>query len=152
MPFLVLLSFCVWSHSGPGYCDDSFFLATKRKCGTLIPWSGIKPTPLAVEALSLNCWTSKEVPSDGSKGVNGNFFGETRKPHLPNCRATLVTMARWAALVFEEWVFSVWRRGQCLPRHGAASLMSRTWVDRRSWRWAWMLVVQGLLLSHHPRG
>ena len=30
--------------------------------GILVPWSGIKPVPPAVEAWNLNHWTAKEVP------------------------------------------------------------------------------------------
>ena len=31
-------------------------------CGILVPWPGIKPLPLTVEAQSLNHWTAREVP------------------------------------------------------------------------------------------
>ena len=31
-------------------------------CGILVPQPGIEPTPLAVEAWSLNHWTAREVP------------------------------------------------------------------------------------------
>ena len=31
-------------------------------CGILVPPLGIKPTPSAVEAQSLNHWTTREVP------------------------------------------------------------------------------------------
>ena len=31
-------------------------------CGILAPQPGIKPAPLAVEAWSLNHWTTREVP------------------------------------------------------------------------------------------
>ena len=32
--------------------------------GTLVPWPGIKPLPLAIEAQSLTHWTLREVPQD----------------------------------------------------------------------------------------
>ena len=32
--------------------------------GTLVPWPGIKPLPLAIEAQSLTHWTPREVPQD----------------------------------------------------------------------------------------
>ena len=31
-------------------------------CGIRVPWSGIKPTPFALKAQSLNHWTTREVP------------------------------------------------------------------------------------------
>ena len=31
-------------------------------CGTLVPWHGIEPASLALEAWSLNHWTTREVP------------------------------------------------------------------------------------------
>ena len=32
-------------------------------CGILVPWPGIKPVPPAMEAQSLNHWTTREVPN-----------------------------------------------------------------------------------------
>ena len=34
-----------------------------KACGMLVPWLGIKPAPPALEAQSLNHWTTREVPS-----------------------------------------------------------------------------------------
>ena len=31
-------------------------------CGILVPWPGIKPVPFALEAQSLNHWTTREIP------------------------------------------------------------------------------------------
>ena len=31
--------------------------------GILVPRSGIKPVPPALEAQNLNCWTTREVPN-----------------------------------------------------------------------------------------
>ena len=47
-------------------------------CGILVPWPGVKPTPLALEEWSLNHWTSREVPQqDGfcylNKGIPIRF-------------------------------------------------------------------------------
>ena len=39
-------------------------------CGILVSWPGIKPKPPALEALSLNHWTNREVPS----GLTLNSF------------------------------------------------------------------------------
>ena len=39
-----------------------FFLQCHLACGILVPWPGIKPTPPALEAQSLNHWTNREVP------------------------------------------------------------------------------------------
>ena len=33
-----------------------------KGCGILVPWSEMKPVPLAVETQSLNHWTAREVP------------------------------------------------------------------------------------------
>jgi len=38
------------------------FLATLRGMWDLVPWSGIKPTPPAVEAQGLNQWDSQGSP------------------------------------------------------------------------------------------
>ena len=38
------------------------FLATPVACGILVPWSGIEPSPSALEVESLNQWTTREVP------------------------------------------------------------------------------------------
>ena len=35
------------------------------ECGILVPQPGIEPTPPAVEAQSLNHWTTSEVPGPG---------------------------------------------------------------------------------------
>ena len=35
---------------------------TLGACGILLHQPGIEPTPFAVEAQSLNCWTTSEVP------------------------------------------------------------------------------------------
>lgn len=32
-------------------------------CGILVSWPGIEPTPPALEAWSLSCWTTREVPT-----------------------------------------------------------------------------------------
>ena len=34
-------------------------------CGILLPWPGIEPVPLVLEAQSLNHWTIREVPQNG---------------------------------------------------------------------------------------
>ena len=39
-----------------------FFLVAPLACGILVPQRGIKPTPPAVEARSLNHWTTRETP------------------------------------------------------------------------------------------
>ena len=38
-----------------------FFWLCRTAYGILVPWPGIKPTPPAVEAQSLNHWTTREV-------------------------------------------------------------------------------------------
>ena len=48
IPFLVVLCFCFGPHC--------------LACGVLVPWSGMEPPPPAMEAQSLNHWTTKEVP------------------------------------------------------------------------------------------
>ena len=39
-----------------------FFRPCQVACGTLVPLPGIEPVPPAVEAQSLNHWTTREVP------------------------------------------------------------------------------------------
>ena len=39
-----------------------FFWLHSTACGILVPWPGIEPLPPAVEAQSLNHWTTGEVP------------------------------------------------------------------------------------------
>ena len=43
-----------------------FFWPRCAACGILVPQPGIKPTPPAVEARSLNHWTAREVPGISS--------------------------------------------------------------------------------------
>ena len=38
-----------------------YYYFSQAECGILVPWSGIKPVPSALEALSLNHWTAREV-------------------------------------------------------------------------------------------
>ena len=54
--FYLFLSICLLS--------EIFFLfwPWHVACGILVPWSGIEPTRLALEAQSLNCWTTRVVP------------------------------------------------------------------------------------------
>ena len=43
-------------------CLFLLFLATPLGCRILVPWPGTEPVPPAVEAWSLNHWTTREVP------------------------------------------------------------------------------------------
>ena len=52
-----------------------FFWPHCEACGILVPRPTIEPGPPAVEAWSLNCWTTREVPR-GS-------FSKGRLDHLP---------------------------------------------------------------------
>ena len=47
-----------------------FFWLHHAACGILVPPPGIEPVPPAVEAWSLNHWTAREVPGQGSFYVN----------------------------------------------------------------------------------
>ena len=38
------------------------FIFGCEACGILVPWPEIKPVPLALEAQSLNHWTTREIP------------------------------------------------------------------------------------------
>ena len=40
-----------------------FFWPCHVTCGIVVPRSGIEPMPLALEVLSLNHWTAREVPT-----------------------------------------------------------------------------------------
>ena len=66
--FLLFLSFL--GHSFSASHSSLFFLFIfnffwlhHAACGILVPWPGIEPMPLAVEAWSLTHWTTREVPS-----------------------------------------------------------------------------------------
>ena len=41
--------------------DSLFIFGRSEPCGILVSQSGIEPLPLAMEAWSLNCWTTREV-------------------------------------------------------------------------------------------
>ena len=47
-----------------------FFLLCYTACGSLISGPGIKPVPSALEARSLNHWTTKEVPGEEKLELN----------------------------------------------------------------------------------
>ena len=44
-------------------CVLFFFWQSREACGILVPRPGIQPVPPAVEAWSLNHWTTREVPT-----------------------------------------------------------------------------------------
>ena len=46
----------------------------------LVPWPGIKPQPLALEAQSLNCWTSREIPRHLTFTYSCHFSFPHRSP------------------------------------------------------------------------
>ena len=43
------------------FCISFYFSSTPMVCGILVPQPGIEPAPLALEAPSLNHWTTREV-------------------------------------------------------------------------------------------
>ena len=47
-----------------------FFFHQHKACRTLVPQPGIEPTPPAVEAQSLNHWTSRKVPQQHFKNTD----------------------------------------------------------------------------------
>ena len=44
------------------FCFVLFLFGHIAACGILVPWSGIEPVSLEVEAWSPNDWTTREVP------------------------------------------------------------------------------------------
>ena len=52
----------LWFLDHPQYFLFCFFLPHLTVCDNLAPQPGIKPTPPALEAQSLNHWTTREVP------------------------------------------------------------------------------------------
>ena len=50
----------------PSSSSFFFFWLHCETCVILVPWLGIKPPLLAIEAWSLNHWTAREVPSSAS--------------------------------------------------------------------------------------
>ena len=68
---------------------DFFFSFWPRcsACGILVPQPGIEPVPPAVEAQSLNHWTSREVPRQGFLSVLFTVVSSVpRKGSLHFCR------------------------------------------------------------------
>ena len=51
-----------WNYFLSGLFVLFWFWPHCMACGILVPWPGIKPAPLALEAQSLNHWTTREVP------------------------------------------------------------------------------------------
>ena len=47
-----------------------FFIFGHSTCWILIPWPGIRPTPPALEAQSLNHWATREFPSMNNFNIN----------------------------------------------------------------------------------
>ena len=48
--------------SKPNLCEVLFIWQHCESCWILVPWPGIEPVPPAVEAQSLNHWTTREIP------------------------------------------------------------------------------------------
>ena len=58
-----------WSFPNEGLlltASASFLFLCHPACGILVPQPEIGPVPLAVEAWSLNHWTTREVPASAS--------------------------------------------------------------------------------------
>ena len=49
-------------------------------CRILVPWLGIKPVPSALEARSLNHWTTRDVPCNNFRSNFGVFYYSPHKP------------------------------------------------------------------------
>lgn len=54
-------------------------------CGILILWSDIEPVPSALEAQSLNPWTTRQVPPFKQYGAEAWFYISSFLPHRPLC-------------------------------------------------------------------
>ena len=53
-----------------------FFGHTAQYVGSSFPWPGIEPTPLALEAWSLNHWITKEVPKSILEAIWNSPWGK----------------------------------------------------------------------------
>ena len=79
-PWLQNLSY--FKYLGPIYLFIFSFLFGHSACEILVPWPGITPVPLAVEAWSLNHWITREVPQVYwiNKWMDGVPFLCTKSP------------------------------------------------------------------------
>ena len=59
-PAFICLFYLFYLFAFHGYLFQILFFFGYTACGILVPQPGIKPVPLAVEAPSLNHWTSRE--------------------------------------------------------------------------------------------
>ena len=53
---------CLLKNAGVSARTPGLALPLRTACGILVPRPGIEPMPPAVEAQSLNHWTTREVP------------------------------------------------------------------------------------------
>ena len=61
--FDIILQVISSPHLTPVLFWGCFLLFGCIACSILVPWPGIKPSPPAMEALTLNLWTTREVPT-----------------------------------------------------------------------------------------
>ena len=84
-PYLFICLFiCIFIHS-------CVHLAAAR--GILVPWPGIEPSPPAVEAWSLNHWTTREVPTP-------HIYTVSKVLTFPECHIVGITQY----VAFSDWL------------------------------------------------
>ena len=66
-------------------------------CGISVPWPGIEPVPPAVEAQSLNHWTTREVPGTSQWSINSGRRTEwvCLRSLSPQMTAQSLNQAAW---------------------------------------------------------
>ena len=97
---------------------SSFFLFWLHceTCVILVPWLGIKPRLLAIEAWSLNHWTAREVPSSAS-------FHKLSPYHHSVLRLNVSSSERsWRATKCKEGSYSLSMKGEMLVTQSCPTL------------------------------
>ena len=114
-----------------------FFWLRCSGCGILVLWSNIEPVPSALEAQSLNPWTTRQVPPFKQYGAEAWFYISSFLPHRPLCWRChahrfppsfngclifhCVPVVVWTSLGLRFWLVQI-----MLPRHS---------LDISMWLW-----------------
>ena len=105
-----------WLSKSPLFTSTtSFFWPHHTACGILVPHSGIKPTPPAVEVQSLNHWTTREVLYHMSF-IHSSIHGHLGCFHI----LVIVNRAGMNIGVHVSFLISVFVFFRCSPRSGIA--------------------------------
>ena len=83
------------------------FWPCRVACGILVLRAGIKPTPPALEAWDLNCWTAREVSVSAVGGSSCCSFTDIPVlfPLLWHCHLPAPSLVSRFMLLFHRWLF-----------------------------------------------